>query len=660
MERCRSRRRLRPSALAPPSSTRWAAARADSTSSIRSAFKFRQLKCAGGSSSWGVASTGNTCPGVGMGTGSAAMVAVGTPSSVCCVSVGVSAAVSWVVVGLGVGSSGSVTADCNAAPCWAEGSSQTAGSSTTGSSPRGVSVCVCSRARNAETTARESLAPACPLWVTTVRVSPSPSPTVTATLASRAMRVTVSLSWTPTRVMPSPTCSTMASACSTRTPSSSSCSCSCSCCSCASSSPTWQDSTVCVSPRWYTVSCCSSTCLCTDSQICSTSAICRWRASVAMSAITQKLKVSIEAKSSRGRKLALVKPAGGGKDEVDDGLVRGHGALLHEERVEVVAAGGEHGLVGAVLLALNQQRDVTELVAEALAVQLVQHGLAVTRQELEVQLLFSIFLLLLDPAPPPSSPRAVVHGPPGRTRRTLPENVLHVFEDTCGRELLAQVLPAAGPEVRLADEVPAPLVPQHHLQLREVPLAAQPPLVVQRAAAAHHVAGGRLADAPLGVAVEARRVRLPLVRQVADDGQVALLARHAAAAAAAAAGPRLPRPRPPPLCPPPDGSSLPGSSLLSALRRTAPLFLPPDGSSLPSAGRLSPRRTAPLFPPPPPLLPEDRCFVSASLRGLPSLPPNTRGSALYSASSPSQTQKQAPDLCSACSHPVRPISEEEL
>lgn len=71
--------------------------------------------------------------------------------------------------------------------------------------------------------------------------------------------------------------------------------------------------------------------------------------------------------------------------------MRRHGALLEEELVEVLAAGGQHGLVGAVLLPFDQQRDVTELVADALLVQFVQHGLAVFGQEL-VHLSFAVHL----------------------------------------------------------------------------------------------------------------------------------------------------------------------------------------------------------------------------------------------------------------------------
>ena len=68
--------------------------------------------------------------------------------------------------------------------------------------------------------------------------------------------------------------------------------------------------------------------------------------------------------------------------EVDHGLVCGYGALLYEQLVEVLAACGEDRLVRTMLLPLDQQRDVTELVIEALRVQLVQHSLAVSGEEL--------------------------------------------------------------------------------------------------------------------------------------------------------------------------------------------------------------------------------------------------------------------------------------
>ena len=68
--------------------------------------------------------------------------------------------------------------------------------------------------------------------------------------------------------------------------------------------------------------------------------------------------------------------------KVDHGLVSGHGPLLHKQLVEVLAARGEHRLVRTMLLPLDQQRDVTELVVETLRVQLVQHGLAVSGEEL--------------------------------------------------------------------------------------------------------------------------------------------------------------------------------------------------------------------------------------------------------------------------------------
>lgn len=91
--------------------------------------------------------------------------------------------------------------------------------------------------------------------------------------------------------------------------------------------------------------------------------------------------------------------------------------------------------------------------------------------------------------------------------------------------LVPGVVRAPGAQVRRLDEPAAPLGLQHHLELGEGLAVALAPLVVERAAA-HHVAGGRLADLALGVALRARRVRLALVRQVAQDGAVALLARH--------------------------------------------------------------------------------------------------------------------------------------
>lgn len=68
--------------------------------------------------------------------------------------------------------------------------------------------------------------------------------------------------------------------------------------------------------------------------------------------------------------------------EVDHGFMRGDGPLLKEELVEVFAARCQNSFVGAVLLSFDQQGDVTELVAEALAVEFVQHGLTVFGQEL--------------------------------------------------------------------------------------------------------------------------------------------------------------------------------------------------------------------------------------------------------------------------------------
>lgn len=115
------------------------------------------------------------------------------------------------------------------------------------------------------------------------------------------------------------------------------------------------------------------------------------------------------------------------------------------------------------------------------------------------------------------SPRAALTSPPVLLREPLPG-------------LQPGAVRAVGRQVRSADEAGAALGLQHHLQLGEALLVALPPLVVQ-GAAAHHVAGGGLADLPLGVALRARRVRLPLVRQVPQDGQVALLAGHGAAGA---------------------------------------------------------------------------------------------------------------------------------
>jgi len=84
---------------------------------------------------------------------------------------------------------------------------------------------------------------------------------------------------------------------------------------------------------------------------------------------------------------------------------------------------------------------------------------------------------------------------------------------------------AVGRQVGGADEAGAALGLQHHLELGEALLVPLPPLVVE-GPAAHHVAGGRFADLPLGVALRARRVGFPLVGEVAEDGQVALLAGH--------------------------------------------------------------------------------------------------------------------------------------
>lgn len=56
--------------------------------------------------------------------------------------------------------------------------------------------------------------------------------------------------------------------------------------------------------------------------------------------------------------------------------------LLQEEFVEVFAARRQHSFVRPELLALDQQRDVTELIVESLRVEFVHHGSAVLGQEL--------------------------------------------------------------------------------------------------------------------------------------------------------------------------------------------------------------------------------------------------------------------------------------
>lgn len=89
--------------------------------------------------------------------------------------------------------------------------------------------------------------------------------------------------------------------------------------------------------------------------------------------------------------------------------------------------------------------------------------------------------------------------------------------------LMPGVVSAAGTQVRRLDEVPASLRLQHHLQLREGLAVSLPPLVIQ-SPAAHHVAGGSFSDFTLDIAFGARRVWLALVRQVTQDGPVALLA----------------------------------------------------------------------------------------------------------------------------------------
>lgn len=89
--------------------------------------------------------------------------------------------------------------------------------------------------------------------------------------------------------------------------------------------------------------------------------------------------------------------------------------------------------------------------------------------------------------------------------------------------LMLGVVSAARAQVRSLDKPPAPVGLQHHLQLGEGLAVPLPPLVIQRSVA-HHVAGGRLADFTLDITLGARRVRLALVRQVAQDGLVAFLA----------------------------------------------------------------------------------------------------------------------------------------
>lgn len=89
--------------------------------------------------------------------------------------------------------------------------------------------------------------------------------------------------------------------------------------------------------------------------------------------------------------------------------------------------------------------------------------------------------------------------------------------------LMLGVVSAAWAQVRSLDEPPAPLGLQHHLQLGERLAVPLPPLVVQ-GPVPHHVASGRLANFTLDIALGAWRVRLALVRQVAQDGLVALFA----------------------------------------------------------------------------------------------------------------------------------------
>lgn len=62
--------------------------------------------------------------------------------------------------------------------------------------------------------------------------------------------------------------------------------------------------------------------------------------------------------------------------EVDHSFVCGGSPLLKKELVEVFAAGCQDSFVCTVLLSFDQQSDVTELIAEALAVEFFQHCLA--------------------------------------------------------------------------------------------------------------------------------------------------------------------------------------------------------------------------------------------------------------------------------------------
>lgn len=62
--------------------------------------------------------------------------------------------------------------------------------------------------------------------------------------------------------------------------------------------------------------------------------------------------------------------------EVDHGFVCGGSPLLKKELVEIFATCCQDSFVCTVLLSLDQQSDVTELIAEALAVEFFQHCLA--------------------------------------------------------------------------------------------------------------------------------------------------------------------------------------------------------------------------------------------------------------------------------------------
>lgn len=98
------------------------------------------------------------------------------------------------------------------------------------------------------------------------------------------------------------------------------------------------------------------------------------------------------------------------------------------------------------------------------------------------------------------------------------------LRDELPGELLVEVLPSLH-DVRLADKFLPPAVLQHHLQLREIILALQPTLVEQ-SPVPDHVASGRFAYLSLGVTGRPRRIWLPFISQIANDGQVAFFTRH--------------------------------------------------------------------------------------------------------------------------------------